>query len=308
MTGLTRHWRNAVTLLMLALPGCATVMSPPPTAFEVTGTHQELDSLPPPAKPLVVAVYGYQDQTGQFKATDTVASYSHAVTQGATSVLIKALQDAGQGRWFTVVERERLNNLVTERQIVREQRQNYTTPEGKQLPPLPPMLYAGLLLEGGVIGYDTDTTTGGLGASYLGIGADSQYREDTVTVYLRAVSTQSGEVLNSVMVKKKIISYGLQGSIFKFVAYQKLLQIETGFTSNEPALVALRQAIEEAVVALVVQGARKSGWSFADAAAGTAFANRWLADQGAIEAADRPAGRAVPAAAPATNSAEGAPR
>src|SRR3546814_8620815 len=43
----------------------------------------------------------------------------------------------------------------------------------------------------------TNTLTGGMGAQYLGIGAHTQYREDNVTVYLRAVSTNTGEILKS---------------------------------------------------------------------------------------------------------------
>lgn len=291
--------------LMGALPGCTAAISPPPTTPEVTETNAELRRLPDPARPLVVAVYGYKDETGQFKETENFATYSHAVTQGATSVLVKALHDAGGGRWFTVLEREHLNNLITERQIIREQRTAFTNQDGKQLPPVAPLLYAGVLLEGGVIGYDTNTKTGGLGARYLGIGGDVQYREDTVTVYLRAVSTQTGEVLGSVVVKKKIISYGLQANIFKFVSFKKLLEVETGFTANEPGLVALRQAIEKAVVALVVQGARKGLWGFADQHAGETFLTRWIKDEDSEEFSVPQASRAPAPPEAATDS--GAP-
>ncbi len=61
---------------------------------------------------------------------------------------------------------------------------------------------------------------------------------------------------------------GLQGGLTRFVAFKRLLEAEAGITANEPELVALQQAIEHAVVALVVQGTRKGVWSFADAEAG----------------------------------------
>lgn len=290
----------AIAAMMSSLAGCVGSVSPPPTASETTLTSRELHALPAPKMPLVVAVYGYADLTGKFETNnnDTVATYSHAVTQGAASVLVKALQDASAGKWFTVVEREHLNNLVTELQIIREQRQAYKAADGSQLPPLAPMLYAGLLLEGGIIGYDSNTVTGGLGANYLGIGANVQYQEDIVTVYLRAVSSQTGEVLDSVMVKKKIISYGLDANIYKFVAYNKLLQAETGFTANEPGLVALRQAIEKAVVALIVQGTRKNHWHFADAATGQAFLDQWNKDEGPEDPPVAPARSAAAEKAP----------
>jgi curli production assembly/transport component CsgG len=294
-----RLWRSAATAaLLFALNACAATVSPSPTTREVTPSGRQLSAAPGPAQPLVVAVYGYQDQTGQMISTQSLATFSHAVTQGAASVLLKALQDAGRGKWFKVVEREHLNNLVTERQIVREQRKAMKVPDNRDLPP---MLYAQMLLEGGVIGYDSNTVTGGLGANYLGIGGNAQYQEDIVTVYLRAVSTQTGEVIGSVMAKKKIISYGLQGSVYKFVALNKLLQGEAGFTANEPVQIALRQAIEKAVTALIVDGARRNLWQFADRAAGQAFLDRWAKDEDDDDATSTiPAAAAQAAATPAS--------
>src|SRR3546814_9899165 len=94
----------------------------PASVAEMTPTYDELTNLPGPAQPITVAVYGYFDQTGQYKASDTVQTLSRAVPQGGTSLLIKALQDAGNVSWFRIVERERLENLLRERQIIREMR------------------------------------------------------------------------------------------------------------------------------------------------------------------------------------------
>ena len=68
------------------------------------------------------------------------------------------------------------------------------------------MLFAGILAEGGIIGYDTNILTGGAGASVLGITGNTQYRKDVVTVSLRFVSVQTGEVLLSVANTKTITS------------------------------------------------------------------------------------------------------
>ena len=46
-----------------------------------------------------------------------------------------------------------------------------------------------MILEGGIIGYDSNIETGGRGARTLGIGGQTQYRRDVVIVSLRAVST-----------------------------------------------------------------------------------------------------------------------
>ena len=72
-------------------------------------------NLPEPKGKVAVAVYGFRDQTGQYKPSPD-SSFSTAVTQGASSILVRALKLSG---WFTPVERENLQNLLTERKIVR---------------------------------------------------------------------------------------------------------------------------------------------------------------------------------------------
>jgi curli production assembly/transport component CsgG len=268
-----------LTLLCTAwLAGCAGQLGRaapeegvlPPVLNPVTKMNRALRELPPPERRVAIAVYGYTDQTGQFKEPATVQSNSRAVTQGATSVLIKALQDAGDGRWFTVVERERLENLLSERRIITELRERYLGEKDVNAKALPPLLFAGVLLEGGIIGFNSSTRTGGVGARILGIGGNVQYREDTVTMYLRAVSTKSGAVMVSVVSHKTIISTalsaGVQGRAFKFAVFDKLFEVEAGVTHNEPQQIAVQQAIEKAVHAMIVEGAVRRIWAFADKA------------------------------------------
>ncbi len=229
-----------------------------------TQTQTLLNQLPPPQRPVAIAVYGFTDQTGQFKPSETGQTLSRAVTQGASSILVKALQDAGNRNWFTVVERERLDNLLKERQIIGEMRKRYLGEQEVDPNALPALLFAGVLLEGGIVGYDTNTVTGGAGAAFLGIGARTEYRQDTVTVYLRAVSVRTGEVLANVTASKTIASQALGASAFKFVAFRELLEAEAGITSNEPDQVALQQAIEKAVYGLVLEGVELDLWRFND--------------------------------------------
>ncbi|WP_086606270.1 CsgG/HfaB family protein [Erythrobacter donghaensis] len=231
-----------------------------------TQTQTLLNQLPPPQRPVAIAVYGFTDQTGQFKPSEQGQTLSRAVTQGASSILVKALQDAGNRNWFTVVERERLDNLLKERQIIGEMRKRYLGEQEVDPNALPALLFAGVLLEGGIVGYDTNTVTGGAGAAFLGIGARTEYRQDTVTVYLRAVSVRTGEVLANVTASKTIASQALGASAFKFVAFRELLEAEAGITSNEPDQIALQQAIEKAVYGLVLEGVELDLWRFNDMA------------------------------------------
>ena len=241
-----------------------------------TMTQRQLMELPPPTRPVAIAVYNFADQTGQFRTSENgQQTLSRAVTQGGASILAKALQDAGNRRWFTIVEREQLRNLLNERQIIREMRERYLGEQQINPQALPAMLFAGVLLEGGIISFDTNTVTGGVGAAFLGIGGRTQYRQDTVTVYLRAVSVRTGEVLTTVTASKTIASKAIGASAFRFVGFKELLEAEAGITVNEPDQLALQQAIEKAVYGLIMDGVDLKLWDFADRQAGWPFLWRY---------------------------------
>ena len=255
------------------------VFSFDPTVASATKSQKYLETLPPPDDTITVSVYSFNDYTGQNKP-DEVPQYSKAVTQGGLPILKKALMDASGNRWFRVLERGGLQDLLQERQLIRSIREQYAGPDGNKLPDLGPLLYSGLLLEGGIVAYESNVFTGGLGAKYLGVGGSTEYRRDVVTVYLRAVSVTTGEVLLSVNSSKTIYSTGMQGGIFKYVSFDKILETETGFTINEPPQFAVRQAIEMAVYSLIMEGSAKNLWNFADAAAGRIAYNDYLARKG----------------------------
>ncbi|GET25276.1 CsgG/HfaB family protein [Prolixibacter sp. NT017] len=233
-------------------------MAPTPARIgQDTRISSKFAELPAPEEPIVAAVYKFRDQTGQYKATDYGSSWSTAITQGATSILLKALEDS---KWFVPIEREGLANLLNERKIINSSRMNYSQQTGSNEPSLPPLLFAGVILEGGIISYDYNILTGGAGARYLGIGANTQYREDRVSIYLRAISTNSGRILKSVNVSKRILSQEISAGVFKYVATNKLLEAESGFTYNEPTDIAVQEAIEKAVLDLIMEGVFDGLW------------------------------------------------
>lgn len=226
-------------------------------------SYIELLDLPPAKEKPIVAVYGFQDKTGQRKAREGIADFSTAVSQGGTELLIDALKTAGDGTWFRVVERQGIDNLVRERQIIRSARQEFAGPEGAQA--LNPLLFAGIIMEGGIIGYDTNVQTGGRGARLLGIGKSKRYQQDVVTVSVRAVSVLTGEVLLNVQAKKTILSYGGAGDIFRFVDNSTtLVEYEDGVGNNESVTYAVRTAIEAAVLELIYQGHDRGLWVIED--------------------------------------------
>lgn len=255
--------KNTLIVLLLTslISGCATIhmeaSKEEPVALQPReNLNSKLPELDGP--PITIAVYGFMDKTGQMKPNDRLAVFSKAVTQGAEVFLIKSLQDSKN--WFKVVERVGLDNLIKERQLIRNQREVY---EGKDAKPLKPMTVAGVMIEGGIIGYDSNIRSGGNGARFLGIGGSQQYRVDEIVISLRLVSVNSGEVLITNAVSKTIYSTQHNVGVLRFVdAGTKSLELENGMALNEPTTYAVRVAIEQAVYDMIVEGEKKGLWRY----------------------------------------------
>lgn len=235
------------------MPAVADLGTTPPSLTRVTSAHTELTSLPRPKGKILVSVYNFRDQTGQYKPLPNVSSFSTAVTQGATSMLVQALNDSN---WFVPVEREGLQNLLTERKIIRALEKD-GKPANVNLPSLE---VAQLLLQGGITAYETNTTSGGFGAKYFGLGGSALYQQDQVTIHLRAVDIKTGRVLKSLSVTKTILSKEVDAGIYRFLTYKRLLEIEGGFSTNEPPQLCVAAAIEKAVTDLIIEGMLDHLW------------------------------------------------
>jgi len=254
--------------IVLMLSGCAVIQSTglnevdPTLTTQRAGVKKEFDNIPAPSagKPVSVAVYSFADKTGQRRPQANVASLSTAVTQGAETFLIQALQGVGRGQWFDVVERVGIDNLVKERTIIKQMREAY---EGKDAKPLMPMQFAGIIMEGGLVGYDSTITSGGAGMRIFGIGKQTQWSQDTVTVSLRAVSVNTGKVLATVTVQKTILSTADSMTALKFFDQgTQAFEAEAGLTINEPGTYATKAAVEMAVVELIKEGVKKGIWEY----------------------------------------------
>lgn len=251
------------SVMLLTVVGTLSACAAPPsepvqlkTAATLTPpspSTRDLQLMPPPRGKVVAAVYGFRDQTGQYKPSPD-SSFSTSVTQGAAAMLIKALKDSG---WYTPVERESLQELLTERRIVRAKEQ----PDDPGTPThVPALLPASILLDGGIIAYESNVRTGGVGARFLGVGASTQYRMDQVTINLRSIDIRTGAIMQSVSTTKTIFSYEFTPNVYKFVNYTDLFEFEAGITSNEPAQLSVKEAIEAAVIHLTIQGMKDGHW------------------------------------------------
>ncbi len=215
-----------------------------------TVSAKRLEQLPPPSGKIAVAIYSFSDQTGQRKdpADGKGGTNSSAVTQGGTAILMQSLQESD---WFTVLERKGLPDLAKERNLIR------IAHNGAKLVPLKS---ADLLLEGGVTGYATNIKSGGSGIEYFGVSAGTQYREDFVTVHLRAVDIASGQVVLSVSSSRRLLSKEIRSGVFQYIRFKQLLGIEKGITVNEPSHICVSDAIEKAVYDLIIEGVLKGTW------------------------------------------------
>ena len=240
------------------LSGCLT--APPkqaakPTLLPRAQSYQDLTHLPMPSGKIFVSVYNIQDETGQFKPYPA-SNFSTAVPQSATAMLVTALKDS---RWFVPLERQGLQNLLNERKIIRAAQENGTVAINNRVP-LPSLTAANIMIEGSIIGYESNVKSGGIGARYFGIGGDTQYQLDQIAVNLRVINVTTGEILSSVNTSKTILSYEVQAGVFRFIDYQRLLEGEVGYTANEPVMLCLMSAIETGVILLINDGIDRGLW------------------------------------------------
>ena len=257
--------------LMCMLGGCAATTIPPEGFYQgetpytmETDTMKRLNLIPELGQPqITIAVYNFPDRTGQRKPNTKFSQLSTAVTQGPEAWVINGLKAVGgNDPWFIVLERQGLDSLVKERQLIRSTRELYDG-ESDTKNVLKPLKFAGLIVEGGIVGYDTNITSGGAGARYFGIGLSEQYRTDQVTVSIRLVAVQTGEILLTTSATKTIASYSSGGDVFRFLDMStKALEIETGVATNEPVNYAIRTTIEHAIFNMIHEGIEKDLWSF----------------------------------------------
>lgn len=259
--------RSYLFLLAILVSSCASYSKIDiPRDIEPAKVQQELLSedlynLPAPVRSPTVAIYRFGDLTGQKKQNAAGGtSFSSAVTQAPDVYLTRALLRAARGRFFTVIDRTILDDLTKERQLIRQTRQSY---DGEDATKLPALKFAGLLVTGGIVGYDHSSDSGGSGARYLGIGAMRQFSRDTVTINIRLISVATGEVVLEVISSKTILSTNMSGDVFRFIEQgTSLVEIESGLARNESVSIATQRAIETGVLELINRGSASGFWTF----------------------------------------------
>ncbi|MFH1332457.1 MAG: CsgG/HfaB family protein [archaeon] len=219
-----------------------------------TGASENLKKLPAPSEKIVVAVWKLPDETGQHRRSVNATDLSKAVTQGGVHMLINALL---KSKWFEVVERESWSNLYQELKIREEmQRQGAKVNGGVVGLKVPRFMITGAITE-----YEHQPFSAGAGAGYRGFGLSARAKISSVTTDLRLTDLNTGVVLDAVSVYKRIASEEVDFSIFRFLKIDKLLEVETGFTTNEPTQACVRETIEKSVINLITKCVNSGLWS-----------------------------------------------
>jgi curli production assembly/transport component CsgG len=237
-------------VLAVIVCGCGVLTpsltsSPAVAVQEVSLARWEVNNLPEPAGKMTATVYRFSDSTGQRKegsGSGIPATYSTAVPQDLVPVLMEVLAESG---WFITVERQGMQHLVTEKQAVGNTKG---------------LLPAQVIIEGAITGYDTNVRTGGFGLSWLGIIPKTQFFEDVVTVSVRVINAADGRMFQSATVTKRVMSKELRTGVFKFLETNRLLEGDAGYTRNEVVSSAVREALERALVDIIVQGVIDENW------------------------------------------------
>ena len=95
------------------------------------------------------------------------------------------------------------------------------------------------------------------------VNAKNEVYSDQVSIALRVVSVQTGEVIEAIFVTKSILSQmnGLSG--LKIIN-TTTLGLEAGSVENEPVSIAIRMAIAAAVEELRKRGIENQWWTVAE--------------------------------------------
>ena len=246
--------------LLGALTACTTGenLKIQPPSVEKQSEFSELSDLTKPiSDPLIVGVYSFTDQTGQRAVLSrNTSEMSSAIPQGLNAILVQELKLAGEGDWYRVVERETFSDVLNERRIVAAA----LGAEAEQK--LPNLLLPGIILTGGAVSYDRKIHEKFSGFGISSVNGNTQVQSDQVGVVLRAVSVQTGEVIESVYASKEVLSQVSSLSGLR-VFNTSTLAFEVGNAINEPVSLAVRQAIASAIIELTRRGIKRGWWSTA---------------------------------------------
>lgn len=181
----------------------------------------------------VFAVGEVADKTGQINVDDN----GHALTQGASEMVISALAKTGKAN---MVERLDLRIPLAEVKLSEQKRLSRSIDSYGKLPA------SDFILVGAVTELNYNIVSGGTQLYVSGIGGGARQVIINVALDLRVIDSRNFAIRYVSSLQKQIVGYEVEANVFRFFG-STLVELDAGAIRNEPLQLGVRSVIEMAV-------------------------------------------------------------
>ena len=193
---------------------------------------EDLKSIPAKNLP-IFAVGEISDKTGQID----VDNNGHALTQGASEMVISALAKTGKAN---MVERLDLRIPLAEVKLAEQKRLSRNIDEYGKLPA------SDFILVGALTELNYNIVSGGGQLFIKGIGGGARMVIINVAMDLRVIDGRSFAIRYVSSLQKQIVGYEVEANVFRFFG-DTLIEFDAGTIRNEPLQLAVRSVAEMSV-------------------------------------------------------------
>ncbi len=181
------------------------------------------------------AVGEVSDKTGQVNLDSN--SNGHALTQGASEMVISALSKTGKA---LMVERLDLRIPLAEVKLAEQKRLTRSVEDYGKLPA------SDFILVGAITELNYNIVSGGAQLYIRGIGGGARTVVINVGLDLRVIDSRNFRIRYVSSLQKQILGYEVEANVFRFFG-DTLIELDAGGIKNEPLQLGVRSVIEMAV-------------------------------------------------------------
>jgi curli production assembly/transport component CsgG/holdfast attachment protein HfaB len=179
------------------------------------------------------AVGEVADKTGQINYDEN----GHALTQGASEMLISALAKTGKAN---LVERFDLRIPLAEVRLAEQNKLSRTVGDYGKLPA------SDFIVVGALTELNYNILSGGAQLFVTGIGGGARTVVVNVALDLRVIDSKNFSIRYVTSLQKQIVGYEVEANVFRFFG-NTLIELDAGGIRNEPMQLGVRSVIEMAV-------------------------------------------------------------
>lgn len=224
----------AAGIMVLAVAGCATYESYTGSKASTGVVGKQESAKPKPGTRKVVAIYEFRSSLSEISAKNATDMF--------TTALVKSNS-------FAIAERQRLaSGVMKEKDLQKSGKAAGLAGKGK-------LTGADFIFEGTVSESNPGEKASSGGISLGGMSLGSKGSADSIGLDVRIINASTGQVIDSINVRKEIKSSGMEvsgvGSLLRSLGVGKSSsltpEVQAATTRKEGVDRALREAIEEAV-------------------------------------------------------------